>query len=277
MQRPLGPRTQGMRPISPIPDLPEPSPLNINKGSRLKSGGLVPSLVIPTPRASNKPIIRVKVTPAITASDNSSDDFPSYYGGPRGEEIQSSVADHDEVTMKPGQDTYRPAKSNTDSLDEVRDMIGRLDVRSSSPDLPNPHGISAEDLDAIRLPSGTREVYSDDRIEELERLGEGAGGAVHKVRDKVKGAILARKTITTREAPMKQLLRELSIISSTKHVNIIMFYGAYISPSSSEIKIIMEYCEGGSLESVGKRIRERGAVVAEKIAGRLAEGVSPPI
>jgi len=46
-----------------------------------------------------------------------------------------------------------------------------------------------------------------------------------------------------------------------------------MSPSSSEVKILMEFCEGGSLEAVGKRIRDRGAVVGEKIAGRLAEGV----
>jgi len=46
-----------------------------------------------------------------------------------------------------------------------------------------------------------------------------------------------------------------------------------MSPSSSEVKILMEFCEGGSLESVAKRIKERGAVVGEKITGRLAEGV----
>ena len=72
---------------------------------------------------------------------------------------------------------------------------------------------------------------------------------------------------------MKQLLREITITSSTEHVNIIHFFGAYISPSSSEIKVVIEYCEGGSLESVGKRMREIGGRVSEKVAGRLAEGV----
>jgi mitogen-activated protein kinase kinase len=48
-----------------------------------------------------------------------------------------------------------------------------------------------------------------------------------------------------------------------------------MSPSSSEVKIVMEFCEGGSLEAVGKRIKERNAIVGEKIAGRLAEGVRP--
>jgi len=72
---------------------------------------------------------------------------------------------------------------------------------------------------------------------------------------------------------MKQLLRELSIISSTEHINIILFHGAYMSPSTSEVKIVMEFCEGGSLEAVGRRIKERNAIVGEKIVGRLAEGV----
>ena len=105
-------------------------------------------------------------------------------------------------------------------------------------------------------------------------MGEGAGGAVHKVRDKRTDVVMARKTITTREAPMKQLNRELSFMSSTSHPNIIKFYAAYISPSSSEIKLLMEFGEGGSLEAVGKRIREKGWRVGEKVAGRLAEGVS---
>ncbi|KIP05101.1 hypothetical protein PHLGIDRAFT_74767 [Phlebiopsis gigantea 11061_1 CR5-6] len=115
--------------------------------------------------------------------------------------------------------------------------------------------------------------YSDDVLEELSRLGEGAGGAVYKVRDRRTGAIMARKTITTLEAPMKQLLREIRISSSTSHRNIIKFYGAYMSSSSSEVKVLMEFGEGGSLESVGKQMRLIGARVGEKVAGRIAEGI----
>ena len=47
-----------------------------------------------------------------------------------------------------------------------------------------------------------------------------------------------------------------------------------MTPSHTELNILMEFAEGGSLEAVGKRIRERGAIVGEKIAGRIAEGVS---
>jgi len=103
-------------------------------------------------------------------------------------------------------------------------------------------------------------------------LGEGAGGAVHKVRHKPTGMIMARKVITALEAPRKQLERELQIVASAQHINIIKWHGTYLT-SSSEIKILMEYCEGGSLETVGKRMKESGSVVGEKISGRITEGV----
>lgn len=144
------------------------------------------------------------------------------------------------------------------------------DIAASRPPPNNQPPSQGED--AILRPSAAVQ-WTDQMLEEIGPLGEGAGGAVHKVREIRTGKIMARKTITTRAAPMKQLLRELQIMSSTQHVNIISFYGAYMSPSSSEVKILMEFGEGGSLEAVAKRIRDRGAIVGEKIAGRIAEGV----
>lgn len=140
-----------------------------------------------------------------------------------------------------------------------------------SPQPKQPPPSSMENL--RQTVGGQKQEWSDDDLEELSRLGEGAGGAVHKVRDRKTGLIMARKSITVHEAPMKQLLREIHIMSSTEHQNIIKFYGVYISPSSSEVKVLMEYGEGGSLESVSKRMRQIGGRVGEKVAGRLAEGV----
>lgn len=138
---------------------------------------------------------------------------------------------------------------------------------------PRPRPPPVVSMENIRQTVEEFDQWSDDVLEELARLGEGAGGAVYKVRDRRTGAVMARKAITTLEAPMKQLLREIQIMSSTSHHNIIHFYGAYISPSSSEVKVLMEFGEGGSLESVGKRMREIGGRVGEKVAGRIAEGV----
>jgi mitogen-activated protein kinase kinase len=169
-----------------------------------------------------------------------------------------------DITVLPPQITTTPRNSSSGPLENVGDLIEELK-------LINTQTPPVED-DADDMPT----EWSDEVIEELQRLGEGAGGAVHKVKDKRSGKILARKTITTRQAEPKQLLREVLIMTTTRHINIIRFYGAYISPSTSEFKILMEYGEGGSLESVSKRIRESGAVVGEKIAGRLTEGVSRP-
>ncbi|KAF9484540.1 kinase-like protein [Pholiota conissans] len=116
--------------------------------------------------------------------------------------------------------------------------------------------------------------FSDEVLDIVLRLGEGAGGAVHKVKDRRDGAIYARKTITTRDSTsIRQVMRELSIITGSRHRNIVLCYGVYMSPSSSEVKIIMEYCDGKSLEAIGAKLKEVGAVMGENSAGRIAEGI----
>lgn len=173
-------------------------------------------------------------------------------------------------------------------MDDLSRTIHDIETRGSAAATPDPS--STLGSDKSRPESGeyflepypyntekwTDDVFEDTPRGEDTRLGEGAGGAVTQVVDRRTGVVMARKTIQTREAPMKQLLRELNLITTISHPNIIRFYGAYMSPSSSEVKVVMELCEGKSLEAVGRRIRERGARVGEKVAGRLAEGVRCP-
>jgi mitogen-activated protein kinase kinase len=161
------------------------------------------------------------------------------------------------ATLQPHERTIKPSNSTT-VLDILKDVNSSTEKFTSGINTTNPH---------------YQEKWSNDDLEELVRLGEGAGGAVYKVKVKQTGAILARKTITTNEAPMIQVLRELKFMSNTYDENIVTFYGAYGSPSSSEVNILMEYGEGGSLESIGKRIRSRGGRIAEKPASQLARGV----
>ncbi|KZV62817.1 Pkinase-domain-containing protein [Peniophora sp. CONT] len=169
-----------------------------------------------------------------------------------------------------GDETARPTSTNfltprrpralskSVSLDDVRSAIKRFDNSSD------------EDSSLEGSPHGD---WSDDVLDSFARLGEGVGGAVHAVRDKRTGKCYARKTIVTRGSPLKYVLRELSIISTLEHPNITGFYGAYMSPSSSEVKVLMELCEGRSLEDAGLEIRRRQGRVGEKVAGRVAEGV----
>lgn len=146
--------------------------------------------------------------------------------------------------------------------------------RDRQPDSSRPESTDTlPTLSDLASSSGESQPYTDADFEELSRLGEGAGGAVYKVLEKRSNHVMARKTITTRGAPMRQLFREIVLSSRNRHDNITQFYGAYITPSSSEVKILMEFCEGGSLESIGRKIKERKAVVGEGVTGRLAEGI----
>lgn len=254
--RPLGPRTPH-RSASPHP-YPEVAPLTIRKSSREQPNGYAllsppvpalqsssrsttPTLLIPGSSPRRKPAL-----PKIDFSGIGQNQFDLYAGGPQQQASPAPRIDTDntsEPTIRPEITISPRLRPPTVSMGDLRQTVEEFDQ------------------------------WSDDVLEELTRLGEGAGGAVYKIRDRRTGLVMARKTITTLEAPMKQLLREIKITSSTSHGNIIHFYGAYISPSSSEVKVVMEHCEGGSLESVGKRMREIGGRVAEKVAGRLAEGV----
>lgn len=193
---------------------------------------------------------------------------PTYYNGGPSDPPLDHTSPEDAPTIMPSSlTTCMPQRSTSEPLGSLQGLLQELDNISAASAPPSTDD-AAFDPDA----SPNLGNWSDEVFEELHRVGEGAGGAVHRVKDKRSGKVMARKTITTREAP-KQLLREVYIMTTTRHINIVLFYGAYISPSTSEVKILMEYCEGGSLESVGKRLREYGAVVGEKIAGRLTEGI----
>ncbi|EGN99815.1 hypothetical protein SERLA73DRAFT_152034 [Serpula lacrymans var. lacrymans S7.3] len=187
----------------------------------------------------------------------------SYYQGPPTIPLELNSENPGVLTVRPETVAQTPKPNEAEKPDNsIAQLVAVFDKASLDTYSANEESVAY---------GATK--WSDGVLEELDRLGEGQGGAVHKVRDKRSNFIMARKTITTREAPLKQLERELFISSTTKHVNIIRFYGAYMSPSSSEVKVVMEYCPGKSLEAVGKRIKDRGGRISEKVAGRLAEGV----
>jgi mitogen-activated protein kinase kinase len=177
--------------------------------------------------------------------------------------------------------------SSRDTFDELRDVIVGLTTtsledrplptpptqdRAATPSAPGDPSPNSDD-DANLIGSVGIRSFSDDVLEEISRLGEGAGGAVHKVRDKRSGELFARKTIPTRTTPARQVLRELQFLRSSVHDNILTFYGAYMTPSTSEVKVVTEICDGGSLEAIGKRVIELNAASSEKVIGKLAEGI----
>lgn len=75
-----------------------------------------------------------------------------------------------------------------------------------------------------------------------------------------------------------RLLRKLRL-SRLIHPNLILCYGAYTSPPESqcpsEIHILMEHCEGGTLDSIARRMKTHhtNLRIGEKVIARLAEGL----
>ena len=89
------------------------------------------------------------------------------------------------------------------------------------------------------------------------------------------GLCLHGQIITTNPDPdvKKQILRELSFNKECASQHICAYYGAFVEPSTATICIAMEFCEGGSLDSIYREIRRLGGRTGEKVLGKIAEGV----
>jgi mitogen-activated protein kinase kinase len=128
-----------------------------------------------------------------------------------------------------------------------------------------------EDLDD----DAWRVASLDGRIQELGSLGEGAGGAVTKCILRGGRTVFALKIITTNPDPdvKKQIVREIGFNKSCKDPHICAYFGAFVEPSTATISIAMEFCEGGSLDSIYREIKTLGGRTGEKVLGKIAEGV----
>lgn len=125
---------------------------------------------------------------------------------------------------------------------------------------------------------GWRAIAEAGDIEELGKLGEGAGGSVTRCRLKNRGAnskVFALKAITTNPNPevQKQILRELQFNRTCNSPHIVKYFGTFLSEETASIFIAMEYCGGGSLEAIYKRVKARDGRIGEKVLGKVAEGV----
>ncbi|KAB5558421.1 kinase-like domain-containing protein [Coniochaeta sp. 2T2.1] len=128
-----------------------------------------------------------------------------------------------------------------------------------------------EDLDD----EGWRIASAENRIEEIGSLGEGAGGAVTKCKLRGGKTIFALKVITTNPDPdvKKQIVREINFNKECASEHICRYYGAFVDPATATISIAMEFCEGGSLDSIYKEVKRLGGRTGEKVLGKIAEGV----
>ena len=122
--------------------------------------------------------------------------------------------------------------------------------------------------------SSLNSLSNPNGFEDIVLLGKSSTRVSHKVRHRTTGAVYVRKTMAVRELPIYDIFKELKRMEEVRHPNIVNCF--LVSPTSEyvEVMVVMEFCEGGNLESARKAIQDRGAVVEEKVVGRIAEGVS---
>lgn len=112
-------------------------------------------------------------------------------------------------------------------------------------------------------------------IVEIKRLGEGSGGSVKLCKLRGHTELFALKEIAANpnEDIQKQVLRELQFNCSCASPFIVKYYGAFLGADTGSMFIAMEYCEYGSLDSLKKKIKERGGRIGEKALAKIAESV----
>jgi len=265
-----------------------------------------------------------------SGSDLEEDDDVGYYGRrPTPLAIPGAGNTDAMPTLRPDQNTMRPMMQGAGghhhahgssyraptSMDDVRRAIEESNnpYASSLPSLapltisttfditrPAPSSTSngtAASSSSSTTPSPPTRTWTGDEsnLEILSRLGEGASGAVFKVRDRRTGVIMAQKTVPATSATNpKALLHEYKSLSESRHENITTFFGAFVGNGAgtrfsnneeagaaegqvrggSEICLLMEFGEGGSLDSVARRIRQMGfGRPSEKVMGKIAPGI----
>ncbi|KAF2001818.1 Pkinase-domain-containing protein [Amniculicola lignicola CBS 123094] len=131
--------------------------------------------------------------------------------------------------------------------------------------------LDVDDLDD----GGWRAASNKGLVDEIGSLGEGAGGAVTRCKLKGGKTTFALKIITTNPDPAvkKQIFRELQFNKNCASDHICRYYGAFMDDSTGTISIAMEFCEGGSLDSVYREVKKLGGRTGEKVLGKVAEGV----
>ncbi|GJJ76513.1 hypothetical protein EMPS_08872 [Entomortierella parvispora] len=107
----------------------------------------------------------------------------------------------------------------------------------------------------------------------IKKLGEGSAGTVSKVKHVPTGFVMARKHVRCDPNPdfQRLLQRELKTLDRCHSPWIVTFYGAYME--DDELAICMEYCEGGSMDAVYKRVADKGQTISENILGKISEAV----
>ncbi|CAL9042569.1 unnamed protein product [Musa banksii] len=108
-------------------------------------------------------------------------------------------------------------------------------------------------------------------LERVRRVGSGSGGTVWMVRHRPTGRVYALKVIHGRhdDDVRRQMRREIEILRAADSPSVVRCHGFY--DRGGEIQILLEYMDGGSLESRRIASEAQLAAVARQVLVGLAD------
>ena len=97
-----------------------------------------------------------------------------------------------------------------------------------------------------------------DDYEVLELIGKGNFGSISKILRKSDNKILVWKELDyglMSEKEKQNIVSEVNILKELHHPNIVQYYDRIIDKQNQKIYIIMEYCEGGDIGKIIKKLK----------------------
>lgn len=111
-----------------------------------------------------------------------------------------------------------------------------------------------------------------DNYEVLDLIGKGNFGSISKILRKSDNKILVWKELDygrMTEKEKQNIVSEVNILRDLHHPNIVRYYDRIIDKKNTKIYIIMEYCEGGDIGLLIKRLKKTNELIPEEIIWKI--------
>lgn len=182
-------------------------------------------------------------------------------------------ARHDCEVVPPVADTVPPpaSPSDTSKVNDQDILVDNLPPRSEGKSVRWTHGVSNE---PIRNEAKRRQRLSVKRGQWLigQKIGSGAFGVVHIGLKKSNGTFMAVKQITLQTAVMVDIRREVDLLKSLHHENIVQYFGAEVDDTT--LYIFQEWVAGGSITRMLSKFGAFPAAVVRSYSSQALFGLA---
>ena len=111
-----------------------------------------------------------------------------------------------------------------------------------------------------------------ENYEVLDLIGKGNFGSISKILRKSDDKILVWKELDYGrmcEKEKQNIVSEVNILRDLHHPNIVRYYDRIVDKKNTKIYIIMEYCEGGDIGLLIKRLKKNKELIPEEIIWKI--------